>query len=124
MTPKLTRVLITNDDGIDSPGLHALAASLSGTGFEVIVAAPAVQYSGASASILGAEEDGTIRFERRDLEQLPGITAYAVQAAPALISWSPPTVPSGHRPTWCSRASTGARTSAARSCTPARSAQR
>jgi 5'-nucleotidase len=82
----VTRVLITNDDGIDSPGLHALANGVVSTGFELIVAAPAVQYSGASASILGAEENGTIRFERRELEQLPGITAYAVQAAPALIS--------------------------------------
>jgi 5'-nucleotidase len=82
----MTRVLVTNDDGIDSPGLHALARAAADAGFEVTVAAPAIQYSGASASITGAEEDGTIRFERRELEQLPGVTTYAVQAAPALIT--------------------------------------
>ena len=82
----MTRVLVTNDDGIDSPGLHALARSVADAGYEVTVAAPAVQSSGASASILGAEEDGTIRFERRELEQLPGIRTFAVQAAPALIA--------------------------------------
>ncbi len=32
------------------------------------------------------EENGTIKFERRDLEQLPGVTAFAVQAAPGLIA--------------------------------------
>lgn len=82
----MTRVLVTNDDGIDSPGLWALAAAAGAHGFEVTVAAPAVQYSGASASILGAEENGRITFERRELEQLPGVTAFAVQAAPALIA--------------------------------------
>lgn len=81
-----TRVLVTNDDGIDSSGLHVLARSVADAGYDVTVAAPAVQYSGASASIIGAEENGTIRFERRNLEQLPGMTAFAVQAAPALIA--------------------------------------
>ncbi len=82
----MTRLLVTNDDGIDSPGLHALARSVADAGYDVTVAAPAIQSSGASASILGAEEDGTIKFERRELEQLPGVTTFAVQAAPALIA--------------------------------------
>lgn len=80
------RVLVTNDDGIQSPGLCALAAAVARAGHDVVVAAPAVQYSGASASILGAEENGSITFERRDLELLPDVTAFAVQAAPALIA--------------------------------------
>ncbi|MDT7707791.1 MAG: 5/3-nucleotidase, partial [Pseudonocardiales bacterium] len=32
------RALITNDDGIDSPGLWALAAGARDAGFEVVVA--------------------------------------------------------------------------------------
>jgi len=44
------RILVTNDDGIHSPGLHALAQRLTGEG-EVIVFAPSGEYSGAGAAI-------------------------------------------------------------------------
>ncbi len=44
------RLLVTNDDGIDSPGLHALAQRMASLG-EVIVFAPSGQYSGAGAAI-------------------------------------------------------------------------
>lgn len=78
-------MLITNDDGIDSPGLHALAAAALEEGLDVVVAAPASESSGSSASILGAEADGRIRMERRTVEGLD-IPCYAVRAAPALIA--------------------------------------
>ena len=81
----MTTVLITNDDGIDSPGLHALAAAAFAEGVDVIVAAPASQSSGSSASILGAEADGRIRMERREIQGLE-MPCYAVWAAPALIA--------------------------------------
>jgi broad specificity polyphosphatase/5'/3'-nucleotidase SurE len=45
------RVLCTNDDGIRSPGLHALAHHLRLAGHDVLVAAPAEDLSGASAAI-------------------------------------------------------------------------
>ena len=35
-----TRVLITNDDGVDSPGIHALARHVEQAGYEVLVVAP------------------------------------------------------------------------------------
>ncbi|GAA3743037.1 5'/3'-nucleotidase SurE [Leifsonia bigeumensis] len=82
----MTVALVTNDDGIDSAGLHRLALLASDAGLEVTIAAPAAQSSGSSASITGAATDGRIRFERRELEGLEGIPAYAVQAAPALIA--------------------------------------
>jgi len=34
------RALITNDDGIDSPGLWTLAEGARDAGFDVVVAAP------------------------------------------------------------------------------------
>ncbi len=34
----MPRALVTNDDGIDSPGLHALAAAARDAGLEVVVA--------------------------------------------------------------------------------------
>ncbi len=44
------RILVTNDDGIDSSGLHHLVKAVSMHG-EVIVVAPDSEYSGASASV-------------------------------------------------------------------------
>ncbi len=47
------RILVTNDDGIDSIGLHVLARAiceLEGD-HEVVVAAPDQEYSGAGAAL-------------------------------------------------------------------------
>lgn len=82
----MTTALITNDDGIHSPGLRRLAAAAIAEGLDVTIAAPAAEASGSSASIIGAEEDGRIHFERRTLEGCEGVPAFAVHAAPALIA--------------------------------------
>ncbi len=82
----MTTALITNDDGIDSPGLRCLADAALTAGLDVTIAAPAEEASGSSASIIGAESDGRIHFERRELDGFPGVRAFAVQAAPALIA--------------------------------------
>ncbi|WP_019180605.1 5'/3'-nucleotidase SurE [Microbacterium yannicii] len=82
----MTRVLVTNDDGIDAPGLHVLARHAVEAGLEVTVAAPARQSSGASASIIAAEEDGRIAMEQRELPGLNGVPAYAVRGGPGLIA--------------------------------------
>ena len=50
------RALITNDDGIDSPGLWTLARGAQNAGFEVIVAAPHIDSSGVSASASRARD--------------------------------------------------------------------
>lgn len=81
----MSTVLITNDDGIDSPGLHALAAAAIAEGLDVIVAAPAAEASGSSASIIGADHDGHVHLKRREIAGLD-VPCYAVQAAPALIA--------------------------------------
>lgn len=82
------RALITNDDGIDSPGLGVLAEVAHAAGFEVTVAAPAHESSGASASLLGAEHDGRLLIDRKDCPGLPeGCASFAVRAAPGLIGF-------------------------------------
>lgn len=81
----MTRALVTNDDGIDATGLHALARLALGAGLDVVVAAPAGERSGASASFLAAETDGRLAHERRTLPDLPDVAAWAVHATPAYI---------------------------------------
>lgn len=80
------RALVTNDDGIDSPGLHRLAAAARDSGLDVVIAAPATQSSGAAASIIAGAEDGDrIPVRNRTIAGLEDLPAYAVGAAPALI---------------------------------------
>ncbi|MBI9113478.1 5'/3'-nucleotidase SurE [Sanguibacter suaedae] len=83
------RALITNDDGIDSRGLTVLAEVAAAAGFEVVVAAPAREASGASASLIGYEATGDeLLYEERTPPGLAdGIPSFAVQAAPALITF-------------------------------------
>ena len=56
------RILVTNDDGIDSIGLHVLVRAMCRLdgGHEIVVAAPDTEYSGAGAS-LGALSPDTPR---------------------------------------------------------------
>jgi 5'-nucleotidase len=79
------RALVTNDDGIDSPGLHALADAARDAGLEVIVAAPAEQASGASASLGAVRREGRTIVARRQLPDLPDVEAWAVDAQPGHI---------------------------------------
>jgi 5'-nucleotidase len=79
------RVLVTNDDGINSPGLHALARLAIALGAEVIVAAPTRESSGASASLGAVEKDGRVVVEPTAVEGLEDATVIAVRAAPAFI---------------------------------------
>ncbi|QEE61864.1 5'/3'-nucleotidase SurE [Salinibacterium sp. dk2585] len=81
----MTTALITNDDGIDSPGLHRLARMAIESGLDVVIAGPSEQSSGSSASILGANADGRVPYSRHELEGFD-IPVFAVDAAPALIS--------------------------------------
>ncbi|WAL49275.1 5'/3'-nucleotidase SurE [Rhodococcus pyridinivorans] len=77
------RILVTNDDGIDAPGLHAVAQALRADGHELTIVAPDVEYSG-SGSSLGTLEDGAeIRYEKRLFEALRDVPTISVQAPPA-----------------------------------------
>lgn len=74
------QILLTNDDGIRSPGLWAAAAALAPLGF-VTVAAPRQQWSGAGRS-LPYQSEGRITIEE---EMVAGQNwkAYAVDGSPA-----------------------------------------
>ena len=78
------RVLVTNDDGIHSPGIAALATALAEAGHTPVVAAPAADMSGASASIMRVHRDGHIEVARADLGTEASVEAWCVDATPAL----------------------------------------
>lgn len=79
------RALLTNDDGIDSPGLWALAAAVRRAGLDVTVAAPHVDASGVGASVYAVRDGGRIALHPRELPDLAGVPAFAVEAHPAFI---------------------------------------
>lgn len=81
-----TRALITNDDGIDSPGLKALLVAALEAGLDPVVAAPSTEASGSGASIVATQTDGRIVFDRRVWDDFPDVPVFAVPAAPGMIA--------------------------------------
>ncbi len=74
------QILLTNDDGIDSPGLWAAAEALSSLGY-VHVVAPRDQYSGAGRS-LPSISDGIIQERQLNVHGQQW-TVYSVGGSPA-----------------------------------------
>jgi 5'-nucleotidase len=87
-------VLVTNDDGVDAPGLAALtralvgwAESAAGSGgppHEIVVMAPSSNYSGAGAAVGSVSEGTTIAYRRAAVSGAEGVDAYGLDASPAL----------------------------------------
>jgi 5'-nucleotidase len=78
------RILVTNDDGVDSPGIPALAAELVADGHDVLVVAPSDDRSGAGASIGRMMNVGPPPVERHAWDELPDLPVYSVDAPPAM----------------------------------------
>lgn len=75
--------LVTNDDGIHAPGLHALARGAADAGYDVIVAAPAGDASGAGGSVRGVVTDGHVTVTEQEIPG--GFPAFGLDADPAFI---------------------------------------
>jgi 5'-nucleotidase len=78
----VARILVTNDDGVDAPGLHALARAAHEAGHDVVAAAPLEEQSGMSASLTAVTAEGRLVVERRPSPSFP---VFAVAASPAYI---------------------------------------
>lgn len=77
---QLTRILLSNDDGIDAPGLHLLEDLAAEFADEVWVVAPATDRSGVSNSLSLREP---VRVEKR------GKHKFAVHGTPAdCVTWA------------------------------------
>lgn len=74
------RILVTNDDGIDSTGLHVLAQHLEPVG-EVVVVAPDREYSGFGAAV-GTLHDIRPEMHRSSIDGLEEV--WVVTGPPAL----------------------------------------
>ena len=83
MTP---RILVTNDDGIDAPGIRWLARAAVERGFDVVLAAPREEASGTSAAMTAVEREGHVVVEEHHLAGLPGVRAYGVAGSPGFIA--------------------------------------
>lgn len=78
------RLLLTNDDGIDAPGLHSLASALIAAGHETTCVAPLHDMSGSAAGIGHIAPDRHIHARRAELPGLSEVPAFAVDGPPGL----------------------------------------
>jgi 5'-nucleotidase len=77
------RILVTNDDGVGSPGILALTAALAADGHDCLVVAPSSDRSGASAAIGALHRLGPIPVEEIFWPELPGVPVVAIDQPPA-----------------------------------------
>ncbi len=74
------RLLLTNDDGIESPGIRLLAQRLARS-HEVVVVAPTTDRSGAGTGIGRFDPREGVRYAPGDID---GVESYAVDGPPGL----------------------------------------
>ena len=77
------RIMVTNDDGVGSPGLIAAAHALWAAGHEIVVAAPLTDRSG-SGSALGTLDHGAeIAVVESRFDGMPDVRVLGFDAPPA-----------------------------------------
>jgi 5'-nucleotidase len=81
---KPVRLLVTNDDGIESEGIHVLARVLHEAGHDVRVVAPDRDWSGAGAALGRLHPDDTIDVTEVTIPGAPDIKAWSVAGPPGL----------------------------------------
>jgi 5'-nucleotidase len=80
VTTEQRRVIVTNDDGIDSPGLRLLAARLA-EDYDVVVAAPSSDMSGSGTGIGGFDPVTGVELTEVDMDDM---TAFTIAGPPGL----------------------------------------
>jgi len=78
------RILVTNDDGIDAPGLAALVGRLVAIGHDVAVAAPSSERSGSGTSLGGIFDGTPVTVTDHVLPATPSVRAVSIDAPPGL----------------------------------------
>lgn len=78
------RLLVTNDDGIESEGLQVLARHLAAADHDVLIVAPDGEYSGSGAALGAFSPDQGLAVRRMELDGLESVEAWALAGPPAL----------------------------------------
>ncbi|HKH05791.1 MAG TPA: 5'/3'-nucleotidase SurE [Acidimicrobiales bacterium] len=78
------KILVTNDDGVAATGLHVLARTLVDAGYDIVVAAPDGERSGASAALGHMRLDQALPVTAVDVEGLEDVPVWAVGGPPGL----------------------------------------
>jgi 5'-nucleotidase len=77
------RVLVTNDDGVEAPGIRALATALAVAGHDIVVVAPSGERSGSGAGIGRLHRAGPIAWTEVQWHDLPNGKVHAIDVPPA-----------------------------------------
>jgi 5'-nucleotidase len=75
-------ILVTNDDGVDAPGIRTLAAALHAAGHDVLVVAPADDRSGSGAAIGKLYRDRPHPVVPHTWDDLPDLRVFSIDAPP------------------------------------------
>lgn len=77
------RILVTNDDGIESAGLHELVRHLATTEHTPVVVAPDRDWSGAAAALGDFALDRPVPARQVEIPDAPDVDAWALGGPPA-----------------------------------------
>jgi 5'-nucleotidase len=75
--------LVTNDDGVEAPGVHALARAIAAAEHDVLVVAPSGERSGSGAAIGRLHRGGPVSWTEVDWPDLPDVIVHSVDLPPA-----------------------------------------
>ncbi len=78
------RILVTNDDGIESEGIHELVRALAETEHDIVVVAPNRNWSGAGAAIGDLDPTRPLDVARVEIPGAEQVPAWALDGPPAL----------------------------------------
>ena len=79
----MARILITNDDGVSSQGLHAVAIALHNAGHDVLAVAPSGERSGWGAGVGTLDDGAEFSVEQFSVPGYEEIAAWGVDGPPA-----------------------------------------
>jgi len=80
----MASVLLTNDDGVQSPGIHAMAVALRDAGHDVMIVAPSGERSGWGAGVGTLLDDVEVEVSAHQVPDADDIVTWALDGPPAL----------------------------------------
>ena len=79
----MARIVLTNDDGVSSPGIHALAVALDKEGHDIAVVAPSNERSGWGAGVGTLDDGAEFRIQQYIIPENDHIRAWGIDGPPA-----------------------------------------